>query len=160
MDHVLETLRIGILTTLHLFVPLFAVKALRFDPDPSTDRYVRKGMKPSEWRYVGLRLSPSPSSSSLPTILPTFVLELVQSAQTATLGHVGGAYNVDILSTHPAASDAGKSWDAVLRVDARHGQDLVTCLSVMPAPTVGETRLRVRVVGPTTAIQTVQNLLL
>lgn len=117
-------------------------------------------MKPNEYRYIGLRLSPSPSTAILPTILSTFVLELVQTAQTATLGAVGGAYNVDVLSTHPCPADEGKSWDSLLRVDAKHGQDLVTCLSVLPSPTVGETRLRVRVVGPTTAIQTVQNLLL
>lgn len=124
----------------------------------STERYVRKGMKPSEWRYIGLRFSPSPSTSPLPTILPSFVLEVVHTAQTKTMGNVGGAYNVDILLTHPSAFDGGRSWDAVLRVQARHGLDLVTSLSVLPAPTVRDQQARLRVVGPTTAIQTLQNL--
>ena len=115
-------------------------------------------MKPFVWRYIGLRLSPAPSHSTLPTILPTLVLELVQTAQTSTMGTVGGAYNVDVLSTQASPSDEGKSWDAVLRVDAKHGQDLVTCLSMLPTPTVQNVSLRMRVVGPTTTIQTLQNL--
>ncbi|KAJ9473834.1 Ribonuclease Z [Pseudozyma hubeiensis] len=126
----------------------------------STERYIRKGMKPSEWRYLGLRLSPSPSSSPLPTILPTLVLQLVQTAQTATLGNTGGAYNVDVLSTHASAADGGKSWDAILRVDAKHGQDLATCLSMLPSPKLQDQNVRLRIVGPTSAIQTVQNLLI
>lgn len=112
-------------------------------------------MKPSEWRYLGLRLSPSPSTSTLPTILPTFVLELVHTAQTATMGAAGGAYNVDVLSVH---ASHGGNWDAVLRVEARHGPELATCLGMLPAPTVQNVRLRLSVVGPTTAVQTVQNL--
>lgn len=125
-----------------------------------TEQYIRKGLKPSEWRYIGILLSPSPSTSSLPTILPAYILSLVQTAQTSTLGNVGGAYIVDVLSTQPSASDDGKSWEATLRVDARHGQDLTTCLSMLPAPEVQGSRVRLRVVGPTTAIQTVQNLFL
>ncbi|CDU25176.1 related to TRZ1-tRNase Z, involved in RNA processing [Sporisorium scitamineum] len=135
----------------------------------STERYVRKGMKPSEWRYLGLHLSPSPTTSALPTILPTFVLELVRTAQTSTSGVAGGAYNVDILSVHPSTSTSSSGggvggggaggWDAVLRVEARHGQDLATCLSMLPSPTVQEKKIRLKVVGPTTTVQTVQNLL-
>ncbi|GAC99145.1 potential tRNA 3' processing endoribonuclease [Pseudozyma hubeiensis SY62] len=133
---------------------------LRYDDSQrSTARYIRKGMKPCEWRYIGLRLSPSPSSSSLPTVLPTLVLQIVQTAQTATLGNMGGAYNIDILSTHASAADGGKSWDAVLRVDAKHGQDLATCLSMLPSPKLQDQNVRLRIVGPTSAIQTVQNLL-
>ena len=119
---------------------------------------MRKGMKPSEWRYIGLRLSASPSTAAMPTLLPAFVLELVHTAQNATMGNIGGGFNVDILSTHPSRSSC-VGWDAILRVQASHGQDLVTCLSTAPAPTVQETRLRVRVVGPATTIQTCQNLL-
>ncbi|TKY89791.1 hypothetical protein EX895_001088 [Sporisorium graminicola] len=129
-------------------------------PRPTTERYMRKGMKPSDWRYLGLRLSPSSSSSTsaaLPTILATYVLELVQTAQTATMGAAGGAFNVDVLSVHASASGTG--WDAVLRVEARHGQDLATCLSMLPSPRVQDAQLRLSIVGPTTAIQTVQNLL-
>lgn len=130
-------------------------------PPITSEKYIRKGMKPSEWRYIALRLSPSPPTSTLPNILPSFVLDLVHTAQTSTLGNVGGAYNVDILSTHPSPkTDGGKSYDAILRVEAKHGQDLVTSLSMLPAPTVQETKLRLRVVGPTSAIQTCQNLLL
>ncbi|SPC62895.1 related to TRZ1 - tRNase Z, involved in RNA processing [Ustilago sp. UG-2017b] len=125
-------------------------------PEPQ-ERYTRKGMKPSEWRYIGLRLS---SSSSLASILPAFMLDLVQTAQTATMGAVGGAYNVDILSTHPSNGEGeGKSWDAVVRVEAKHAQDLVTSLSLLPAPSMQNTRVRMKAVGPTTAIQTLQNLL-
>ncbi|SNX85356.1 related to TRZ1 - tRNase Z, involved in RNA processing [Melanopsichium pennsylvanicum] len=130
------------------------------------ERYVRKGMKPLEWRYVGLRLcSPAGGSDLHTTILPTFVVELVQSAQNATLGNVGGAFNVDVLSTHPCAfpttitSDGKQGWDAVLRVEVRHAQDLVTCLSILPAPVVQGISMRIKVVGPTTAIQSLQNLL-
>lgn len=149
------------LTSMHLFPLCGAVKRpTSGDVAPSGERYLRKGMKPSEWRYIGVRLSPPPSSSTLPQILPAFVLELVQTAQTATIGNVGGAYNVDVLSTHPSACDAGKSWEAVLRVEARHAQDLTTCLSMLPAPAVQDSKVRMRVVGPTTAIQTLQNLLL
>ncbi|SJX63891.1 related to TRZ1-tRNase Z, involved in RNA processing [Sporisorium reilianum f. sp. reilianum] len=122
-----------------------------------TARYVRKGMKPSEWRYLGLRLSPSSSSTTaLPTILPTYVLELVQTAQTSTMGAAGGAYNVDVLSVHVSN---GASWDAVLRVEARHGQELATCLSMLPSPSVHDAQVRLSVVGPTTAVQTLHNLL-
>lgn len=88
------------------------------------------------------------------------MLDLVQTAQTATMGVVGGAYNVDILSTHPSNGEGeGKSWDAVVRVEAKHAQDLVTCLSLLPAPLVQNTRVRMKAVGPTTAIQTLENLL-
>ncbi|SPO28261.1 related to TRZ1 - tRNase Z, involved in RNA processing [Ustilago trichophora] len=134
------------------------LKSSTSDAATWSERYVRKGMKPSEWRYIGLRFSPFPSSSTLPTILPSFVLDVVHTAQTSTLGNAGGAYNVDILSTHSCALDQGKSWDAVLRVEARHGQDLVTSLSMLPSPTVQDKKIRLRVVGPTTAVQTLQNL--
>uniref|UniRef100_V5EX16 ribonuclease Z n=1 Tax=Kalmanozyma brasiliensis (strain GHG001) TaxID=1365824 RepID=V5EX16_KALBG len=130
-----------------------------FEPSVTLERYTRKGLKPSDWRYLGLHLSPSPSTATLPVILPAYILSLVHTAQTATMGVLGGAYNVDILSTHVSASD-GRSWHAVLRVDARHGQDLSSSLSMLPAPEVGGVRLRMRVVGPTTSIQTVQSLLL
>lgn len=116
-------------------------------------------MKPSEWRYIGLRLSSS-SPSPLPSILPSFILDLIHTAQTATMGSVGGAYNVDVLSTLPSSGETeGKSWDAVVRVEAKHAQDLVTSLSMLPSPMVQNAKVRMRVVGPTTAVQSLQNLL-
>lgn len=120
---------------------------------------MRKGLKPSDWRYLGLHITPSPSTAPLPVMLPTYILSLVHTAQTSTLGVLGGAYNVDVLSTHASPSDGARTWHALLRVDATHAQDLGAALSMLPAPELGGVRLRIRIVGPTTAIQSVHSLL-
>ncbi|SPO46727.1 related to TRZ1 - tRNase Z, involved in RNA processing [Moesziomyces antarcticus] len=136
-------------------------QAMQGRDEPSAgEAYVRKGLKPTEWRYLGLCISAARvSEGSLATVLPTLVVELVQQAQTGAMGVTGGAYNVDVLSTHPSPSDEGAAWHALLRVDARHAHDLATSLTLLTAPAINDVRLKLRVVGPTTTIQTTNSLL-
>ena len=130
------------------------------DEPSSGEAYVRKGLKPTEWRYLGLCISAARASGgSLTTVLPTLVVELVQQAQTGAMGVMGGAYNVDVLSTYPSPAEEEAAWHALLRVDARHAQDLATSLTLLTAPAINEVRLKLRVVGPATTIQTTNSLL-